>query len=126
MSESLLGQLEDEEARQAVLDATFAMFRRWHLHDINQAQLLGLANLKSLKQHMAGDVAAAILTRMGNLLAIERALNKYFRYEPQKRDRWIFQPQQTLNGETPLAFMLGQGDNGIREVKQLAESLSEV
>ncbi|WP_455200127.1 hypothetical protein, partial [Kaarinaea lacus] len=66
-----------------------------------------------------------VLTRMGDLLAIDRALLKYFPYQPTARDVWVTIPKESLGGETPLAIMLSQGSNGISEVRRLAESLLE-
>lgn len=125
MTESLLGELKDPEARQAVIESTLALFNRWQLHEVNQGQLLGVPGISMLKHQPVSDLETSIFTRMGNILAIDRALRKHFPYEPKNRDKWILQPQEKLKGETPLDIMLIQGDKGIRKIKQLAESLSE-
>ena len=125
MTESLLGELQDTEARQAVIDSTLALFKRWQLHEVNQSQLLGVSSISTLKRQSPDKLEMAVFTRMGNILAIDRALQKHFCYEPKNRDNWILQSQEELKGETPLDIMLTQGDKGIRKIKQLAESLSE-
>jgi len=125
MVETLLPQIKDPEARRAIVDAIFALFARWHLHEINQAQLLGIGSVSDLKQYKFPTDDAAVLTRMGDLLAIDRALLKYFPYQPTARDLWITIPQDRLDGEVPLAIMLAQGSIGISKVRQFAELLLE-
>lgn len=123
MTESLLPQLENPETRKALLEAIFALFERWHLHEVNQAQLLGVENLSELKQEKFPEDATSILENTGQLLAIDRALLKFFPYEPTARDQWIFVPRSELGDETPLNVMLEQGTEGIRKVRELAEAL---
>ena len=125
MVETLLSGIKDPEARQAIVDAIFALFNRWHLHEINQAQLLGIDGVSALKQYKFPDDDTAVLTRMGDLLAIDRALLKYFPYQPTARDLWVTIAKDKLGGETPLAIMLAQGGEGISKVRRLAESLLE-
>lgn len=123
--ETLLPEIKDPEARRAIVDAIFALFDRWHLHEINQAQLLGLSSISDMKQYEFPADDAVVLTRMGDLLAIDRALLKYFPYQPTARDLWITIPKDSLGGDTPLAIMLSQGSIGISKVRRLAESLLE-
>lgn len=125
MVETLLPEIKDLDARRAIVDAIFALFTRWHLHEINQAQLLGVSSVSELQQYRFPTDEASVLIRMGDLLAIDRALLKYFPYQPTAQDIWITIPKDELGGETPLAIMLSQGSEGISKVRRLAESLQE-
>ena len=125
MTKTLLSEIKDPDARQAIVDTVFALFARWNLHELNQVQLLGVNSVSGLKQYKFPTDEVSVLERMGNLLAIDRALGKYFPYQPTARDLWITIPKDELGGETPLAIMLAQGKEGISRVRQLAESLLE-
>ena len=125
MTETLLPEIKDPDARRAIVDTVFTLFARWHLHEINQVRLLGVSSLSELKQYNFPTDEGPVLTRIGNLLAIDRALGKYFSYQPTARDLWVTVAKDELDGETPLAIMLAQGSEGISRVRQLAESLLE-
>lgn len=120
MTDTLLPQLEDPEAREAVAEALMALFARWDLHEVNQAQLLGLSSVYELKRKMV-EASSDTMERAGYLLAVDRALLKQFPAQPGKRDRWIFTRNAKLGGLTPLAVMLEQGVPGIILVKELVE-----
>ena len=121
MTETLLPQLEDPEAREAVAEALMALLVRWDLHEVNQAHLLGLSTVYDLKRKI---VAARFETmeRAGYLLAIDRALLQRFPSQPGMRDRWIFTGNARLDGLTPLAVMLEKGVPGMIVIKKLLES----
>jgi len=120
MVESLIPQLDSTEAREAVAQAVIALFARWQLHEVNQAQLLGLSSGFNLKSKITeGDTNT--MERVGCLLAIDRALKKHFPSQPATRDRWIFTGNSQLNGVTPLSVMLDKGLPGIVLVKELAQ-----
>lgn len=122
MDNTLLPHRQERETRQAAIDAVLALFVRWRLHDLNKAQLLGVANIADLKSHQAHRTESMALARAAHLLAIDRALNRHYAYQPRMCDQWVSRPLEALNGETPLAVMLEQGSRGIRNVKELAES----
>jgi hypothetical protein len=125
MIESLLPELETPEGQRAVIEAVFALFDRWNLHELNQARLLSVDSIADLKQNKLPDDLSNILENIGHLLAIDRALLNYFPYEPTARDRWIFVPRKDLADETPLNIMLEEGLEGIKMVRELAEALVE-
>ena len=121
MTDTLLPQLKDPEARAALVEAIFALFERWHVHELNQARLLGVDSVSEIKRNKFPDDASQVLENIGQLLAIDRALFKFFPYEPTARDQWVFVPQSKLGNETPFAIMLEQGLEGIRKVRELLE-----
>ena len=121
MTDTLLPQLEDPEARAALVEVIFALFERWHMHELNQARLLGVDSVPDIKRNKFPEDASRVLEHIGQLLAIDRALLKFFPYEPTARDQWIFVPQPKLENETPLTIMLEQGIEGIRKVRELLE-----
>jgi hypothetical protein len=121
MTDTLLPQLEDPEAREAVAEALMALFTRWGLHEVNQAQLLGLASVYELKRKIV-TADSNTMERAGYLLAVDRALLKQFPLQSGKRDRWIFTGNARLGGLTPFAVMLEKGVPGIVLIKNLVES----
>lgn len=121
MVETLLPQLEDPEAREAVADAVLALLARWGLHEINQSRLLGLSSVIEIKQKLlAGD--SDTIKRAAYLLAIGRALLHRYPSQTQKQDGWIFMGNEHLGGLSPLSIMLKKGIPGIIVIKRLAES----
>jgi hypothetical protein len=123
MRETLLPQLQDPEARRAVSEVLIALFDRWQLHELNQAQLLGLDNISSLRRDKILPDTPAVLERVGHLLAIDRALLKQYPYRSGYRDRWVTIPSDSFNGESPLQIMLTRGIEGIREIQEHLEYL---
>ena len=91
------------------------------MHELNQARLLGVDSVSDIKRNKFPEDASRVLEHIGQLLAIDRALLKFFPYEPTARDQWIFVPQPKLENETPLTVMLEQGLEGIRKVRELLE-----
>ena len=120
MKETLLPELQEPEARAAVAEALMALFERWQLHEVNQAQLLGLSSAVELKQKII-QADSDTMERVGYLLTIDRALLKRFPYQPEQRDLWIFATSDHLNGLTPLSIMLENGLQGIMSISDLAE-----
>ena len=121
MDKSLLPELQDPQAREAVAEALLALFARWQLHEVNQAQLLGLSSVVDFKQKIL-LANADTMTRAGYLLAIDRALLKHFPHQSAKRDRWVFSANEQLDGLTPLSIMLEKALPGLAVIKALAES----
>ena len=122
MPETRLQELRDPEARQAVIEAASALFKRWELHPVNQAALLGVADMTDLKDAGLLSDGSSVFKRIGHLLAIDRALLKHFPYQATTRDRWVWQELPQLHGLTPMAFMLQEGLEGIKQVRQMLES----
>lgn len=122
MSETLLTQLQDPEARRAVIEVVLTLFEHWQLHEINQAELLGVSNISDLQQDILPSDNSNVFQRIGHLLAIDRALVKYFSYRLKTRNTWILQPHDKLDSEMPLTIMLEQGLEGIKRVSHILES----
>lgn len=121
MPETWLNELQDPVARQVVIDAVRALFKRWQLHPVNQAELLGLVDMSDLDLARLPTDESLAFVRIGHLLAIDRALFKRFPYQATTRDRWVWQAQQQLHGQTPMAYMLQEGIEGIKRVRHFLE-----
>lgn len=119
MSETWLHLLQDGEARQVVIEAICALFKRWRLHPVNQAELLGLADMSDLKQYKSPSDDCFVFERIGHLLAIDRALLKRYPYQATTHDQWVWQALEQLHDQTPMAFMLHEGIEGIKYVRNL-------
>ena len=65
--------------------------------------------------------AAAVLTRAGHLLAIDRALQRHYGERAVLRDTWLRVPYPELGGQSALALML-TGIEGIKRVRKLVEA----
>jgi hypothetical protein len=121
MTDTLLPQLEEPEAREAVADAVLALLTRWGLHEVNQARLLALNSVIECKRKIAAGESTT-MERAGYLFAIERALLKRFPSQAQKRNEWIFLRNERLAGLAPLSIMLEKGVPGMILVKKIAET----
>jgi len=117
--------LTKDEVRESVLDAIFALFDRWQIHEINQAALLGVNRIDELKQNQWPENSSEVLEKIGYLLAIDQALLKYFQNEFTSRDVWILVPKKELADDSPLTVMLEFGLAGMQKVREFAESLAE-
>jgi len=124
MTEIPPSKLNNDEVSESVLDAVFALFDRWQLHELNQAALLGVNRIDELKQNQWPENSSEVLEKIGHLLAIDQALSKYFPYELTSRDLWILVPKKEFADESPLAVMLESGLEGIRKVRIFVESLT--
>lgn len=121
MKKTLLPELQEPEARAAVAEALMALFGRWQLHEVNQAQLLGLSSVLDLRQKLI-QADSETMERAGHLLAMDRALQQRFVTQPERSDRWIFTTNDFLGGLTPLSIMLENGIQGIISIRGIAES----
>jgi len=124
MTEIPPSKLNNDEVSESVLDAVFALFDRWQLHELNQAALLGVNRIDELKQNQWPENSSEVLEKIGHLLAIDQALSKYFPYELTSRDLWILVPKKEFADESPLAVMLESGLEGMRKVRIFVESLT--
>lgn len=121
MPETWLSELQDPVSRQVVIDAIRALFKRWQLHPVNQAELLGLVDMSDLDQARLPTNDVFIFERIGHLLAIDRALFRRYPFQVTKRDQWVWQSLQQLHGQTPMVFMLQEGIEGIKQVRYFLE-----
>lgn len=122
MHETLIPQITDPDARKAIFEALMALFDRWHLHTLNQVQLLGLVDGSNFLVDRELPDDPAVLERVGHLLAIDRALLKLHPYSETFRDHWIDRPEPAFDGISPLEIMLTNGSDGIKKVRELVES----
>lgn len=121
MKETLLPELTDPEARTAVAEALGALFQRWGIHEVNQAQLLALTSVMDLKGKIL-EANSVTMERAGHILAIDRALRKRYPYQSMQRDQWIFTTNEKLDHLTPLSVMLKKGLPGIKVIRELVET----
>lgn len=124
MAETYLSGLHSVEARRALAEVVLALFRHWGIHELNQAELLGMAEVKSLWEGAALPNRMSVLERAGLLLAIDRMLKQQFTEDPLMRDKWVEFPNVALDGRSPLQKML-EGIEGIREVHDLLQQASK-
>jgi hypothetical protein len=119
MRETSLNDLQDPDARAAVAAAVVALFNRWNLGERDRAILLGLSEKSQCPVDEALERGRGSMERMGELLAIGRALDVKFRHQPVLRDQWIATYPLELAGTRPLDVMLRGGLPGMRQVRAL-------
>lgn len=121
MLKTWLPEVKDMETRRALTVAVLALFASWQLHEVNQAELLGLRDISGLRTGEPLPEDAEVLERAGHLLAIGRALRKAYPKQLSKRTNWISSPHEKLFGATPLQYMLAGDVETIRRIRTLAE-----
>lgn len=121
MQKTWLPEVKDEETRLALAVTVLALFASWQLHEVNQAALLGIKDVKSLHAGAPLPEDTEVLERAGHLLAIGRALRKAFPKQLSQRTQWISSPHEKLFGATPLQYMLAGDVETIRQIRELAE-----
>jgi hypothetical protein len=122
MHETLLPKLEDPKSRQAVLEVVLVLLGRWGIDEVDQCKLLGVNKLSDLHSGEPSFDETFVFTRIGYILAIERELSRLYPYQAEKHDRWLIEPQDLLEGKTPLTMILDQGIEAMRHIKHVLES----
>ena len=123
MQKTWLPEVKDEESRLALAVAILALFASWQLHEVNQAALLGVKDVSSLRAGEPLPLDDEVLERAGHLLAIGRALHKAFPKQLDQRTHWISSSNDDLFGATPLQYMLAGDADTIRKIRALAEHI---
>lgn len=121
MQKTWLPEIKDAESRRALAVAILALFASWQLHEVNQAALLGMQDIASLRDGEPLPDDAEVMERAGHLLAIGRALRKAFPNQLSQRTHWISSPHVKLFGATPLQYMLAGDKETIRQIRAIAE-----
>ncbi len=116
MPRTLVPELKTSESRKALADALRGILDSWHVHEVNQAALLGIPNVSRLKRGEPLPDDPLVLERAGHLSAIYRVLKKRYPYQPKRREQWINLEEDRFNGKTPLEYMLAEGLEGIKHV----------
>ena len=111
--------LKSKEAREALAAAVFAALDRWAVPSDQQAVLLGLSDVGSLRQGAPLPDNVEVLARAGHLLAIDRALRSY--HGERERDAWLLLSCAEFGGRSPLALMLTSVD-GLEKVRKVLEA----
>ena len=123
MQKTWLPEIKDEESRLALAVAILALFASWQLHEVNQAALLGVKDVSSLRAGEPLPQDIEVLERAGQLLAIGRALRNAFPNQLGQRTHWISSPNDHLFGATPLQYMLAGDVDTIRKIRSLSEHI---
>jgi hypothetical protein len=121
MSQTFLPQLNSIENRKLIAEILVELFKQWELHELNQAELLGLKSMAKLKHGNPLPDTGHILERAGHLLAIHRALIKLYPTQENKRNQWITRANLEFNHTTPLKIMLEEELDGIKKVREFVE-----
>jgi hypothetical protein len=119
LHETLVPGLKSKEAREALAAAAIAALDRWAVPRDQQAVLLGLSDVGSLRQGAPLPDNVEVLARAGHLLAIDRALRRY--HAERERDAWLLLSCCEFGGRSPLALML-TGVEGLEKVRKLLEA----
>ncbi|SCZ64083.1 antitoxin Xre/MbcA/ParS toxin-binding domain-containing protein [Thiohalomonas denitrificans] len=121
MVKTFLPELQSEESRRAVAEASVALLDRWGLDEGQEKLLLGIDAVGPYREGEPLPEKPDVLARAGQLLAIDRALKRRYADDPMMRDHWVKFPNPALGNFTPLLVMLG-GREGLERVRAAAES----
>ena len=121
MAETFLPELHSVDGRRAVAEVTVALLDRWDLDEGQEKILLGTEEVAPYREGEPLPDNPDVLTRAGQLVAIDRALRKRFPNDPMMRDNWVKFPNPALGDFTPLLVMFG-GTDGLERVRKVAES----
>ncbi len=124
MSETLLPQIEDPEARKALMEAVLALFDRWKLSERERLHLLGFSRMPLPKAGEPLPQNQLPMERIGHLLAIDRALHALYAEQPELCDQWIAMYPVALDGRRPLDLMLAEGVEGMRKVRLVIDHVA--
>ena len=119
MVDTRLHEIREPEARKALAEAVLAQLDAWQLHPVNQAALLGLEDIGSIKAGEPLPLDDEVLERTSHLLAMGRALYRLLPYQPDKRSSWLGEKNDLLDGATPLQWML----MGLEQMRMLRRML---
>lgn len=111
------------EGRAALAKMVMQLFDLWRINTQEQTALLGLSEnaRMTLARYRKGEPLADnrdLLDRVGNLLAIHRALRILF---PHNRDlvyQWISTPNKAFEGQTPISVIRADGFLGLLIVRR--------
>ena len=121
MPETWLHLLQDPLTRELVIKSIYELFKRWHIHPLNQAELLGLSDMSELEHYVSAGKESEVFERIGHLLAIDRVLVMLFPCQASSRNQWIWQEQAQLRNITPMALMLRQGVDGMKLIRLILQ-----
>jgi hypothetical protein len=120
VSDSLLAGLRLPEARKALAEVLVELFTSWQATPEEQAQLLGVADIAPYHLGEPLPDEPRVLERAGELLAIERALRRFFADQPQSRGEWMRLPNPLL-ADTPPLTLIRRDPEGAGKVRRLLE-----
>ena len=111
------------EGRSALARMVTRLFDLWELPVADQAALLGLKpeNRSTLARYRRGEPLADnrdLIERVGNLLAIHKALRILFPHDRSSAYGWISTPNARFGGKSALQVMQEQGFIGVAMVRR--------
>ena len=124
MNETLIPNLNGEQARKALAEVVTVMFDRWQLTEVDQATLLGLtdpADVVRYREGMPLPDDPDLLERVGHLLAIYRALQRIYGRDPVLCNRWILAKDLLLGYRSPLEVVRLEGLEGLKAIRRSLE-----
>lgn len=115
--------LHSRKARESLARTVTRLFDHWQLPATDQAALLGLSpdSRSALSRYRRGGAlpdSEDLLARVGHLIAIHDALRIMFPYNPELAYAWVSTPNTNFGGDTPLAYMRGNGFLGVAKVRR--------
>ena len=114
--------LHQRENRERLARMVVQLFDHWRLPTPDQASLLGLspASRATVARYRNGEPLADntdLLSRVGHLLGIHKALRIIFPHDRDLAYRWVSTPNRRFGGRMPLEI-LKQGYEGILVVRR--------
>lgn len=121
MPKTLLPGITDSEALEALGETMTSVFDRWGVDEPDRRRLLGT---EQSTQPDTGRLLhdPAVLERIGQLLAIDRALARQAAATRELAAWWLRTPHAALSGESPLKIMLSQDLRGMQKIRTIVES----
>lgn len=115
--------LHSRKARESLARTVTRLFDHWQLAATDQAALLGLSpdSRTALSRYRRGQAlpdSEDLLARVGHLIAIHDALRIMFPENPELAYAWVSAPNRNFDGQTPLAYMRGNGFLGVAKVRR--------
>jgi len=107
------------ESRQGLAHMVLRLFELWKVPAEQQALVLRVS-IEALARFRAGDPLdedLELVTRVGWLMAIHKALRLLYPHDNELAYGWISMQNSRFNGLTPLQVLSDPSRNGLREIE---------
>lgn len=116
-------ELRDRASRERLARIVVQLLDHWQLGPADQAVLLGLSpqSRSTVARYRKGEPladSADLLSRVGHLLGIHKALRILFPHDLDLAYRWVSAPNRRFNDAAPLDVMKKHGYEGILAVRR--------